>query len=43
MVLGRMDDIVITGGHKVDLADVEQSVQRWAAEGGASCRRAGCP
>jgi o-succinylbenzoate---CoA ligase len=31
VVLGRMDDIVITGGHKVDLADVEQSVQRWAA------------
>ena len=35
VVLGRMDDIVITGGHKVDLSDVEQSVQRWAAEGGA--------
>jgi o-succinylbenzoate---CoA ligase len=31
VVLGRLDDIVITGGHKVDLADVEQSVQRWAA------------
>jgi o-succinylbenzoate---CoA ligase len=34
VVLGRMDDIVITGGHKVDLADVEQSVQRWAAPRG---------
>jgi O-succinylbenzoic acid--CoA ligase len=34
VVLGRMDDIVITGGHKVDLADVEQSVQRWAAARG---------
>ena len=34
VVLGRMDDIVITGGHKVDLADVEQSVQRWAARDG---------
>ena len=30
VVLGRLDDIVITGGHKVDLSDVEQSVQRWA-------------
>jgi o-succinylbenzoate---CoA ligase len=35
VVLGRMDDIVITGGHKVDLVDVEQSVQRWAARHGA--------
>jgi O-succinylbenzoic acid--CoA ligase len=35
VVLGRTDDIVITGGHKVDLADVEQSVQRWAADHGA--------
>jgi o-succinylbenzoate---CoA ligase len=34
VVLGRMDDIVITGGHKIDLADVEQSVQRWAAARG---------
>jgi O-succinylbenzoic acid--CoA ligase len=34
VVLGRIDDIVITGGHKVDLADVEQSVQRWAADRG---------
>ena len=30
-MLGRLDDVVITGGHKVDLADVEQAVQRWAA------------
>ena len=31
-MLGRLDDMVITGGHKVDLADVEQAfVQRWAA------------
>ncbi len=35
VVLGRLDDIVITGGHKVDLADVERSVQRWAARHGA--------
>lgn len=35
VVRGRTDDIVITGGHKVDLAEVEQSVQRWAADHGA--------
>ena len=35
VVLGRMDDIVITGGHKVDLVDVEQPVQQWAARRGA--------
>ena len=35
VVLGRTDDIVITGGHKVDLADVEQCVQRWSADHGA--------
>jgi O-succinylbenzoic acid--CoA ligase len=35
VVLGRTDDMVITGGHKVDLADVEQCVQRWAADHGA--------
>jgi o-succinylbenzoate---CoA ligase len=35
IVLGRMDDIVITAGHKVDLADVEQAVQRWVAPRGA--------
>ena len=43
VVLGRMDDIVITGGHKVDLADVEQSVQRWAARGGAQVAVLGVP
>jgi o-succinylbenzoate---CoA ligase len=32
IVLGRADDIVITGGHKVDLGEVERCVQRWAAE-----------
>jgi len=35
VVLGRTDDIVITGGHKVDLADVEQAVQCWADRQGA--------
>jgi O-succinylbenzoic acid--CoA ligase len=32
VVLGRMDDIVISGGHKVDLGEVERCVQRWAAD-----------
>jgi o-succinylbenzoate---CoA ligase len=35
VVLGRIDDTVITGGCKVDLVEVEQSVQRWAARRGA--------
>jgi O-succinylbenzoic acid--CoA ligase len=32
IVLGRADDIVITGGHKVDLGEVERCVQHWAAD-----------
>jgi O-succinylbenzoic acid--CoA ligase len=43
VVLGRTDDIVITGGHKVDLADVEQCVQRWAADHGARGAVLGIP
>jgi o-succinylbenzoate---CoA ligase len=43
MIMGRMDDIVITAGHKVDLSDVEHSVQRWAAEGGADATVLGVP
>jgi o-succinylbenzoate---CoA ligase len=35
VVLGRTDDIVITAGHKVDLAEVEQAAQRWATARGA--------
>ena len=31
-VLGRIDDMVITGGFKVDLGEVERCVQRWAAQ-----------
>ncbi len=42
-VLGRLDDIVITGGHKVDLADVEQAVQRWAAHHDAQAAVLGIP
>jgi len=43
VALGRMDDIVITAGHKVDLADVEQAVQRWAAPRGAQVAVLGLP
>ena len=43
VVLGRMDDLVITAGHKVDLADVEQTVQRWAAASGAQVAVLGVP
>lgn len=35
VVLGRMDDVVITGGFKVDLGEVERHVQRWAGQQGA--------
>jgi O-succinylbenzoic acid--CoA ligase len=35
--------MVITGGHKVDLADVEQTVQRWAADHGARGAVLGIP
>jgi o-succinylbenzoate---CoA ligase len=43
VVLGRMDEVVITGGHKVDLCDVEQSVQRWAGAFGADVVVLGVP
>jgi O-succinylbenzoic acid--CoA ligase len=43
VVLGRTDDLVITGGHKVDLADIEQAVQRWAAHHGARGAVLGVP
>ncbi len=35
-VLGRVDDVVISAGHKVDLSLVEREVDRWAAELGGS-------
>jgi len=34
-VLGRVDDVVITGGLKVDLAEVEALVREWAGRMGA--------
>ena len=43
VVLGRLDDVVITGGHKVDLADVERAVQRWAAQQQAHAAALGIP
>jgi o-succinylbenzoate---CoA ligase len=43
LVLGRIDDIVITGGHKVDLGEVERCVQHWAAERGARAVVLGIP
>jgi O-succinylbenzoic acid--CoA ligase len=43
VVLGRMDDVVITGGFKVDLGEVERRVQRWAGQGGAHAAVLGVP
>jgi O-succinylbenzoic acid--CoA ligase len=43
VVLGRMDDLVITGGHKVDFGDVEWSVQTWAAQRGGHGAVVGVP
>jgi O-succinylbenzoic acid--CoA ligase len=43
VVLGRMDDIVITGGHKVDLGEVERRVARWATRCGAQAAVVGVP
>ena len=43
VVFGRTDDIVITGGHKVDLGEVERCVQRWAAERDAGAVVLGIP
>jgi O-succinylbenzoic acid--CoA ligase len=34
VVLGRLDQVVITGGRKVDLAEVERQVDQWAATRG---------
>jgi o-succinylbenzoate---CoA ligase len=43
VVLGRMDDAVITGGFKVDLGEVEGRVQRWAGQRGAHAAVLGVP
>src|SRR4029453_18519915 len=43
VVPGRTDDIVITGGHKVDLGEVERCVQRWAAQRHAGAVVLGIP
>jgi o-succinylbenzoate---CoA ligase len=43
VALGRGDDVVITGGHKVDLGEVERCVQRWAADRDARAVVLGVP
>jgi o-succinylbenzoate---CoA ligase len=43
VVLGRMDDVVITGGFKVDLGEVERRVERWAGQRGAQAAVLGVP
>jgi O-succinylbenzoic acid--CoA ligase len=43
VVLGRIDDVVIIGGHKVDLVEVEHCVQRWADLQGAHGAAAAIP
>ena len=42
-VLGRMDDVVLTGGHKVDLGEVERCVQLWAVQRGGRAAVIGVP
>jgi o-succinylbenzoate---CoA ligase len=42
-VLGRMDDVVIIGGNKVDLVEVERCVQQWAAQAGGQGVVVGVP
>ena len=34
VVLGRLDQVVITGGRKVDLVELERQVDQWASIGG---------
>jgi o-succinylbenzoate---CoA ligase len=43
VVLGRMDDVIIIGGHKVDLGAVDRSVQEWAARLGGHGTALGIP
>ena len=42
-VLGRWDDVVITGGLNVDLAEVEAHVRSWAERSGADAVVVGIP
>jgi len=42
-VLGRLDDVVISGGMNVDLAVVERAVRTWAAREGAEAAVVGVP
>jgi o-succinylbenzoate---CoA ligase len=43
IVLGRIDDVAIIGGHKVDLGAVDRSVQEWAAGRGGYGTALGVP
>jgi o-succinylbenzoate---CoA ligase len=43
VVLGRCDDVVVTGGHKVDLAEVDRCVQHWATDQDAHAAVLGVP
>ena len=42
-VLGRLDDVVISGGMNVDLAAVERAVRAWAGLAGAEAAVVGVP
>jgi O-succinylbenzoic acid--CoA ligase len=42
-VLGRCDDVVVTGGHKVDLGEVDRCVQHWATDQDAHAAVLGVP
>ena len=42
-VLGRVDDVVVSGGMNVDLAEVEQHLRSWPELGGADVAVVGLP
>ncbi|MGI3783203.1 MAG: AMP-binding enzyme, partial [Janthinobacterium lividum] len=42
-VLGRVDDVVVSGGYNVDLATVEARAQAWPARGAADIVVVGVP
>jgi O-succinylbenzoic acid--CoA ligase len=43
IVDGRADDVVVTGGHNVDLAELERLAAHWSALGGAEIAILGIP
>lgn len=42
-ILGRFDDVIISGGRKIDLAEVERAAREWPALGGAEIVLLGVP